>query len=53
MANTPYVLQTFNTLIVSHFQSINLDKDSSSVKGISELKNEVEIITSPDKTFEL
>jgi hypothetical protein len=46
-------LQTFNTLIVSRFQSINPDKDSGSVRGIANLKNEVKIITSPDKTFEL
>ena len=38
-------------LIVSCFQSINLDKDGSSVKGIADLKNEVKIITSPNKTF--
>ena len=40
-------------LIVSHFQSINLDKDSGSVKGIADLKNKVKIITSPDETFKL
>ena len=39
--------------IVSHFQSINPDKDGSSIKGIVDLKNNVKIITSPDKTFEL
>jgi hypothetical protein len=46
-------LQTFNTLIVNRFQSINPDKDGDSVRGIADLKNEVKIITSPDKTFEL
>jgi hypothetical protein len=46
-------LQTFNTLIVSRFQSINPDKDGGSVRGIADLKNEIKIITSPDETFEL
>ena len=46
-------MQTFNTLIVSRFQSINPDKDGSSVKGIVDLKNEVKIITSPGETFKL
>jgi hypothetical protein len=46
-------LQTFNTLIVSRFQSINPDKDGGSVRGIADLKNEVKIITSSDETFEL
>jgi hypothetical protein len=40
-------------LILSHFQSINLDKDGGSVRGIADLKNDVKIITSPDETFEL
>jgi hypothetical protein len=53
MTNAPCVLQTFNTLIVSRFQSINPNKDGKSVKGISDLKNEVRIITSPDETFKL
>jgi hypothetical protein len=53
MTNASYVLQTFNMLIVSRFQSINPDKDGGSVRGISNLKNEVKIITSLDKTFEL
>jgi hypothetical protein len=39
--------------IVSRFQSINPDKDGSSVRGIADLKNEVKIITSLDETFEL
>ena len=38
---------------MSRFRSINSDKDSSSVKGIADLKSEVKIITSPDETFEL
>jgi hypothetical protein len=46
-------LQTFNTLIVSRFQSINPDKDSGSIRGIADLKNKVKIITSLDETFEL
>jgi hypothetical protein len=46
-------LQTFNTLIVSRFQSINPNKDGGSIKGIVDLKNKVKIITSPDETFEL
>jgi hypothetical protein len=53
MTNAPYVLQTFNMLIVSCFQNINPDEDDGSVKGISDLKNEVKIITSPNKTFGL
>jgi hypothetical protein len=46
-------LQTFNTLSVNRFQSINPDKDGGLVKEIADLKNEVKIITSPDETFEL
>ena len=40
-------------MIVSRFQSINLDKDSGSMRGIANLKNEVKIIISLNKTFEL
>jgi hypothetical protein len=47
------VLQTFSLLIVSRFQSINPNKDGGTVKGISDLKNEIKYITSPNKTFEL
>ena len=39
-------------LIVSRFQSINPNKDSGSVKGIVDLKNEVKIITSLDALLE-
>jgi hypothetical protein len=46
-------LQTFNTLIVSRFQSINPDKDGGLIREIADLKNEVKIITSLDETFEL
>jgi hypothetical protein len=47
------VLQTSSTLIISRFQNINPDKDNGTVRGISDLKNEVKIITSPNETFEL
>jgi hypothetical protein len=40
-------------LIVSRFQSINLVKDGGTVKGTSNLKNEIKIITSLNETFEL
>jgi hypothetical protein len=40
-------------LIVNRFQSINLEKDGGTVRGIFDLKNEVKIITSPDETLEL
>jgi hypothetical protein len=53
MTKLPCVLQTFNTLIVSRFQSINPIKDGGSVRGIADLKNEVKIITSLDETFNL
>ena len=46
-------MQTFNTLIVSRFQSINLDKDGGSIRGIVDLKNGFKIITSPNETFKL
>ena len=39
--------------IVSQFQSINPNKNGGNVKGISNLKNEIEIITSPDELFGL
>jgi hypothetical protein len=47
------LIQIFCKLIVSRFQSINLDKDGGNVKGIFDLKNEVKIITSPDELFGL
>jgi hypothetical protein len=40
-------------LIVNRFQCINPEKDGGIVRGISDKKNEVKIITSPDETFEL
>jgi hypothetical protein len=40
-------------LIVNRFQSINLEKDGGTVHGISDLKNKVKIIISPNETFEL
>ena len=40
-------------LIISCFHSINPNKDGSSIRGIVNLKNEVKIITSLDKTFKL
>jgi hypothetical protein len=46
-------MQIFSTLIVSCFQSINPDKDEETVKGTSDLKNEIKIITSPKDMFEL
>ena len=46
-------MQTFNTLIVSCFQSINHDKNGGSVRGTIDLKNKVKIFTSLNKTFEL
>jgi hypothetical protein len=47
------LVQIFCKLIVSRFQSINPDKDGGNVKGISDLKNEVKIITSRDELFGL
>jgi hypothetical protein len=47
------LVQIFCKLIVSRFQSINPDKDGGNVKGISDLKNEVKIITSLDELFGL
>jgi hypothetical protein len=47
------LVQIFCKLIISRFQSINPDKDGGNVKGISDLKNEVKIITSPDELFGL
>jgi hypothetical protein len=47
------MVQIFCKLIVSQFQSISPEKDGGNVKGISDLKNEVMIITSPDELFAL
>ena len=47
------LMQTFCKLIVGRFQSINPDKDGGNMKGISDLKNEVKIITLPDELFGL
>jgi hypothetical protein len=46
-------MQTFSSLIVSRIQSINLNKDGRTVKGISDLKNKIKINTFLDETFEL
>ena len=40
-------------LIVNRFQSITFEKDGGTVHGISDLMNEVKIITFPDETIEL
>jgi hypothetical protein len=40
-------------LIINRFQSINPEKYGGTVRKISDLKNEVKIITSPNETFEL
>ena len=40
-------------LIINQFQSINLEKDGGTEHGIFDLKNEVEIIISPNETFDL
>jgi exo-beta-1,3-glucanase (GH17 family) len=40
-------------LIVNRFQSINPNKDDGTIRSISDLKNEVKIITSFDETFKL
>jgi hypothetical protein len=47
------LVHIFCKLIVSRFQSISPDKDGKNVKGISDLQNEVKIITSPDELFGL
>jgi hypothetical protein len=47
------LVQIFCKLIVSRFQSISLDKDGGNIKGISNLTNEVKIITSPNELFGL
>jgi hypothetical protein len=47
------VVQILNKLIVSRFQSISPEKEDGNVKGISDLKNEIKIITLPDELFEL
>jgi hypothetical protein len=44
------LVQIFCKLIVSRFQSISPDKDGGNVKGISDLKNEIKIITSPNES---
>lgn len=46
------MLKTFSMLIISQFESINLKKDGKTVRRIFDLKNEIKIITSPNKTFE-
>ena len=41
-------MQAFTDAVVQRFQSINPDKDGATVKGVSDLKNEIQIITLPD-----
>jgi hypothetical protein len=41
-------VQAFTDAVVQRFQSINSDKDGATVKGVSDLKNEIQIITLPD-----
>ena len=53
LTRTSCLLQTFCTLIVNRFQSINPEKDGLTVRNIADLKNEVKIITLSDETFEL
>ena len=45
------LIQIFCKFIISRFQSNNPDKDGGNVKGISDLKNEVKIIISPNELF--
>ena len=46
-------MQTFYKLIVSRFQSINFQQGWRKRERISDLKNEVKIITLPDELFGL
>ncbi len=45
--------QTFTTLLVSRFQNINPEKDGATIKGPSDLKSEIKIITVADDHFAL
>ena len=44
-------MQAFTEAVVQRFQSINPDKDGASVKSVTDLKNEIQIITLPDNLW--
>ena len=44
-------LQTFATLIVGRFQNINPNKDGNNVKGASDIKYEMKLMTLPDDHY--
>jgi len=35
--------------VIERFQNINPEKDGASIKGSADLKNEIQIITLPDR----
>ena len=41
-------LQSFTDAVMERFQNINPDKDGASIKTLTDLKNEIQIITLPD-----
>lgn len=45
-------MQNFTDAVVDRYQSLNPDKDGASIKGPSDLKNEIQIITLRDDLFE-
>ena len=44
-------MQNFQNAVIERFQNINPEKDGASIKGSSDLKNEIQIITLPDKLW--
>ncbi len=46
-------MQTFATLIVSRFQNINPEKEGATVKGTTDIKNEIRVITLADDHYEM
>jgi len=57
MSNTDVVsaniMQKFSALIISRFQNINPEKEGARVNYITDVKNEIKIITLPDDIFKL
>ena len=45
------VLQTFVTMIIGRFQSINPNKEGNNVKGIADIKHEITIMTLEDDHY--
>jgi hypothetical protein len=45
-------LQSFAEAVIQRFQNINPDRDGATIKGPTDLKNEMQIITLPDDMWD-